>query len=300
MLPVTRQADGRKQPLARALVGARWFTRSDGRFQANWLRLAPLAILLLVAVFGQWMVTYPPTQVVGPTSLAPGREFWLGTDSSGLDVYSQLVAAARADVLMSLLVVALATATGIAIGLVVGMNEAAANMRGGAARALGRVVDFIQTVPFVVVGLVAVSFYGANVLTLVCAASLVMVPGQAKLVRTEVLFVRSNAYLDAARMAGFGEFELTIRHVLPNALWPALGNATAMLGISITLIAALGFLGVGLPPPTPEWGSMISRGASDAAVGRWWAAGFPALALAGTMIAFSQAAAVLLPKRRGL
>jgi peptide/nickel transport system permease protein len=299
MLP-TRDAEMGEPAGLFGAAGAGRLRGPANRSDLKWPRVAPLLVLLFVAAFGPWMTAYPPTEVVGPTSVAPSRAFWFGTDSSGLDVYSQLVAATRADVLMSLLVVGLATAAGIAIGLVVGMNEAAGGIRGAAARALGRIVDFVQTVPFVVVGLVAVSFYGANIATLVCAAALVMFPGQTRLVRAEVLFVRGNAYLDAARMAGLGEFELTIRHVLPNALWPALGNATAMLGISITMIAALGFLGVGLPPPTPEWGSMISRGASDAAVGRWWAAGFPALALALTMIAFSQAAAVLLPKRRGL
>jgi peptide/nickel transport system permease protein len=180
------------------------------------------------------------------------------------------------------------------------MNESEPGVRGLAARTLGRIIDFVQALPFVVVALVMLSFYGASAITLVAATTLVLFPLQMRVVRTEVLRVRSEAYLAAARMAGLSELELSIRHVLPNAAWPALENATVVFGISVTLMAALGFLGVALPPPTPEWGSMISRGASDAAVGRWWAAGFPALALALTMIAFSQAAAVLLPKRRGL
>lgn len=178
------------------------------------------------------------------------------------------------------------------------MNECMGGVRGHLARGAGRVIDFMQALPAIVIGLVAVTFYGANVATLICAVSFILCPVQMRLVRTEVLRVRFDAYLDAARMAGLSEFQLTLRHVLPNSCWPALENVTVLFGTSIVLLAALGFLGVGLPPPAPEWGSMIARGAAEASSGRWWAAGFPTLALALTVAGVVLSSAVLFPKRR--
>ncbi len=197
-----------------------------------------------------------------------------------------------------MVVVCLASGLGVSLGLLLGMNESARGVRGFLARGAGRVIDFVQALPAIVIGLVAVTFYGASLLTLICAVSFILCPIQMRLVRTEVLRVRFDAYLDAARLAGLSEFELTLRHVLPNSCWPALENLTVLFGTSIILLAALGFLGVGLPPPAPEWGSMIARGATEASSGRWWAAGFPTLALALTVSSAALSSAVLFPKRR--
>jgi peptide/nickel transport system permease protein len=262
------------------------------------LSLVPAGLFLLLTVFGPLLVKYDPTKVVGPTSAPPSGDFWFGTDSAGLDVYSQLVAATRLDMVMAMGVVAIATGLGIALGLLLGMNEAARGPLGWFTRGLARVIDFLQAVPAVIFGLVAVSFYGQNAITLVLAVAFALCPVQVRLVRTEVLRVRSEAYLEAARMAGLSEFELTIRHVLPNSCWPAIENATVLFGTSIIIMSALGFMGIGLPPPTPEWGSMMSRGATDAASGRWWSAGFPALALALAVASTAIAAATLLGRRR--
>jgi peptide/nickel transport system permease protein len=178
--------------------------------------------------------------------------------------------------------------------LLIGMQESRRDVFGVVARAVARTLDLMQAVPAVVVGLAMVSFYGASKSTLILAISVIVTPIQSRLVRTEVLRVRSEAYLDAARMAGLSEFQLTVRNVLPNSSWPALENASVIFGVAVILTAALGFLGVGLPPPAPEWGSMISRGASDAAVGRWWSFAFPAIALVLTVASAACAAATLM------
>lgn len=262
------------------------------------LRLGPAACVVLLAVSGPWIVAYDPTKVVGPTSSPPSAEFWFGTDTAGLDVYSQLVAAARLDLVMALAVIAIATGIGIVLGLLLGVNEADRGPLGLFSRGIARIIDFIQAVPAVIFGLVAVSFYGQHASTLVFAVGLALCPVQVRLVRTEVLRVRSEAYIEAARLSGLSEFELAVHHILPNSCWPAIENATVLFGTSIIIMWALGFIGVGLPPPIPEWGSMMSRGATDAAVGRWWSAGFPAAALALTVASVALAATVLFPNRR--
>jgi peptide/nickel transport system substrate-binding protein len=270
------------------------------RRRPPWLGFAPAVLVFLVALAGPYLTPYPATKVVGPISAPPDAKFWMGTDSAGLDVFSQLMAGARTDIVMASVVVLLATSAGAVLGMFIGMNEASPGALGVVGRFLSRVLDFVQALPFVIIGLVAVALYGANVVTLILAASLVLVPLQTRLVRIEVLRVRTEAYLDAARMAGLGEFALMMRHVLPNSARPALENATVVFGVSITLIAALGFLGVALPPPAPEWGSMISRGATDAAVGKWWAAGFPTLALALTMWSVVEASKAAFGWRRAM
>jgi peptide/nickel transport system permease protein len=244
-----------------------------------WLGLAPVAALVVAAIVGPWVTPYSPTSVVGPTSISPNGQFWFGTDSNGLDVFSRVLAATRVNMEIAWSVVALTTVGGVALGLLVGMNEASRGPLGVLSRGLARLIDLIQAVPAVLIGLVLVAFYGGHLAVLIGAISIVLLPIQMRLVRVEVLRVRGEAFVDAARMAGMTEFELTVRTVLPNSTRAALENVSVVFALATILTAALGFLGVGLPPPTPEWGAMISSGASDAALGRWWSALFPTLAL---------------------
>lgn len=243
----------------------------------------PVALVLLIALIGPWVVPFEPTKVVGAPSLSPDSEFLLGTDSTGLDVFSRTIAGARIDVTIALFVTIAATLGGILIGLTIGMNESGRGFGGFLARGAARFLDLLEAVPTVIVALVVVSFFGTSSPTMIFTLSVILAPIQARLVRTEVLRVRGDAYLDAARQAGLSETQLVFRHVLPNSSVPALQNASVVFGLTIILTAALGFLGVGLPPPTPEWGSMITRGAGDAAIGKLWAAGAPALALCLTV-----------------
>ncbi|WP_353807646.1 ABC transporter permease [Agromyces sp. SYSU T00194] len=247
------------------------------------LGLIPLAVLVVVAVVGPLVVPFDPTKVAGAAYLPPGAEHWFGTDSAGLDVYSRTIAATGLNVFIGVMVALLATAIGIVIGVVLGLNEPASGFRGMAARGLSRAVDLLQSVPAILVGVVAVAFYGAEVASITIAVAVILAPIQIRLVRTETLRVRSEGYVDAARIAGAIGPEVAVRHVLPNSLGPALQNSSVIFGLAVIVTAGLGFIGVGLAPPTAEWGAMLSRGAADALVGNWWAAAFPATALALTV-----------------
>jgi peptide/nickel transport system permease protein len=261
--------------------------RRSGLGVGSWIAAVLLGLVLLVAVIGPLIAPYDPTGVVGLPSRPPSGEHWGGTDSTGMDVFSRTLAGTRIDVAIAVFSTVLATVFGIVVGLAVGMNESRRGPVGMAARGLSRLLDLLQAIPVVIIGLVVVSFFGTNTLTMILAIAVILMPIQARLTRTEVLRVRGDAYLDAARQAGQHELRLILKHVLPNSVRPALLNVSVILGISIVLTASLGFLGVGLPPPTPEWGSMIAHGAGDAAVGKWWSAGLPAIALCITVASAS-------------
>jgi peptide/nickel transport system permease protein len=252
-------------------------------------RLYPLAVFVLLAALGPALVPYDTGRTVGTPYTPPDGTFWFGTDGSGLDVFSRTVTATRLNLLLAAMVALVSTVGGALLGLVLGMNEARSGPVGAAARALTRVLDLVQAVPAILVGLVIVAFFGTSNTTLVIAMAIILAPIQARLVRTETLRVRSEAYLDAARMAGLSELRLTWRHVMPNAVGPALSNVSVVFAIAIIITAALGFVGAGVPPPTPEWGSMLAKGATDAQVGRWWPGTFPAVALALSVASVSMA-----------
>ncbi|MCM0620140.1 ABC transporter permease [Nocardioides bruguierae] len=254
-------------------------TKPRHRRVGFWLRLLPFAILVVLAVLGPWLAPMDPERVVGPSSSAPDGEFWFGTDANGMDVLSRVLAAFRLDVTIAIAVTALTTVLAIVIGLVAGMYDSHRGPLGWAARLLGRLIDLVQAIPVMIAGLVVVSFFGRNSLVISLALAVVLVPFSARLMRTEVGVVKHAGYLDAGRLSGESELRILVRRVLPNSLLPVIENTSAIFGMAIIFCAALGFLGVGVPVPTAEWGSMLATGAPDAAVGRWWGVLFPSLAL---------------------
>lgn len=264
----------------------------------NTVKVVPLVVLVLVALCSPLFIPFDPVVVAGAASEAPSGAHWFGTDSSGLDVFSRTLAASRLNLSIALVVTVCATLIGAIVGLTIGMNESRRGPLGWASRGSARLVDLVEAIPSVLTGLVIIAFFGAGTTTLMISLSIILAPIQIRLVRTEVLRVRSEAYLDAARGGGQSEFQLTVRHVLPNSVTAAVENASVIFAVAIIVTAALGFVGAGVAPPTPEWGSMLARGSSDAAVGRWWPAAFPALALGITIAAVSTGFNELLRRRR--
>jgi len=269
--------------------------RSTAR--VRWWLYVPAALVVLVAAVGPFATPHDPVGIVGRPSTAPGGEFWFGTDTNGMDVFSRVVAATRTNLLVAAAATAVATVVAVLIGLVAGVWESQGGLRGVLGRAVARFLDITDAVPSVIIGLVLVALFGASSGTIVAALVVVGFPRQAKLVRSEVLKVRSDPFVDSARMAGSSGTRVMFGTILPNSLGPALENLSAVFGVSIIVEAALGFLGVGLPPPTPEWGTMIATGAADALNLRWWGAAFPTLALIVTVSSISTASAEFLRRR---
>ncbi len=256
-------------------------------------------LLILVTVFAKAFIPYDPEKVVGMADQPPGGDFKFGTDATGMDIFSRTFAAAQVDITMAFAVTVVSTVIGVLIGLIIGSYESRTGISGWTSRGVTRFLDLTDAIPPLVVGVVIVGLMGASVVSLSVALALIMMPNQARLTRAEVLKVRSDAYVEAGLIAGLRPLQVTMRHVLPNSIRPAIENCSSVFGYSIIVLASLGFLGIGLNPPTPEWGSMISSGVSAVMLGSWWPTLFPALALMLAVIAAAMVTALLTRLSRG-
>lgn len=267
--------------------------------RASLVSAVPFLVLVLIAVVGPLIVPFDPERVAGKAGLAPNGQHYFGTDATGLDVFSRTVAAVRIDLFMAFSVTVFATVSGLIIGLIIGMNEASSGLPGLLGRGATRVVDLSDAIPALIVGIVVVGLFGPSILSLSVALGLILMPNQVRLTRAEVLKVRGDAYLDAARMSGQRPAQIMFRHVLPNSCRPAIENSSLIFGVSIIVAASLGFLGIGLAPPTPEWGAMVSSGMSDVMLGTWWTTLFPAVALCLAVACAAMATGALTRLTRG-
>jgi peptide/nickel transport system permease protein len=239
--------------------------------------IAGLAITvswLLIAVFGPWLLPYNPVQ--GDPSLVaapPSMSHPFGMDKYGRDVLARVVAGCRYDLFISVVAVGLAVIAGTIIG------SASGFIGGGFDNFLMRIIDMILAFPSFVLALVFVAVLGPTLSVLVVALSLRFIPMYARLVRGEILSEKLKEYAIAARAIGCSDTRLVFHHLLPNSLGPVVTQSTMNLSWAILNAAGLSFLGLGVQPPTPEWGVMISEGSPYIVSGQWWMSFFPGAAL---------------------
>jgi peptide/nickel transport system permease protein len=238
--------------------------------------------IVLLAVLAPVLARFPPETANPAASLQPpGGAHWLGTDSSGFDIYSRLLYAARNDLVIGLVGALTALCLGAAIGLVV------AAVGGLVDGVVSRLVDLLQSIPLFITALLLVTLFGQRVSNIVIAVTIVYLPLFVRTFRTEGGALMERSFVRSARISGVSSPHVLIRHVLPNAMAPALGQWATCVGWAILMASGLGFVGAGLKPPTPEWGSMISDGAPLVATGQWWVAFFPGAAIAITIAGFA-------------
>lgn len=243
--------------------------------------LAICVIAALLAVIGPWIVPHNPTEATGVVNAAPSWSHPFGTDASGLDVFSRVIAAPRIDVTVALVATILSVVVGSLIGLL------ASFFRGPAGELVMRVSDTVQAFPLFVLAVVFVVLAGRSLLNIIVVIVLFNVPIYLRLIRSEVLALRTRAFVEAARANGESPVSIALRHVLPNAMTPGLAQAPVTLGYAIVIIAGLSFVGAGVQPPTPEWGAMINAGKDDVILGIWWTSVFPGVAMALTVFGFA-------------
>jgi len=211
----------------------------------------------------------------------PDATFLFGTDTHGRDMLSRIIYGARVSLIVGFLSVAIGTLAGTLIGLVSGYWE------GSIDQALQRLVDTLMAFPGIVLALAVLSVLGQSLLNIILVIGLVIAPGASRVVRGTVLSVKHNTYVDAARAAGASSWRIILWHILPNVFAPILIIASVWLGNAIVIEAALSFLGLGTPPPTPTWGGMLSGEGRRSLETAPYLAIFPGLAISIVVLAFN-------------
>lgn len=246
---------------------------------------AGLALLVVQAVaiaFAPWLVAYSPVEADPLRSLLPpSAEHWFGTDVSGMDIFARVVYATRINLLISIVAVGGAFLASVPIGLLIGFY------RGPASALAMRVLDFVQSFPIFVLGMALVSVMGQEIWNVAIVLAVLFIPMFARLIRGEVLSLRERPFVAAARCSGARDTTIMFRHLLPNALTPAIVQISIAIGMAILLTAGLSFIGAGVRMPTPEWGLMVSSGAQQMILGVWWVALFPGLAIVLAVLCFA-------------
>jgi len=241
-----------------------------------------VTLAILMAIVGPSLVPYDPmTALPGAALQPPSPEHWFGTDRSGMDVFSRVVAAARIDVSIGIAATVLAWLIGTPLGVLTGYYQGV--MTDVALRA----ADVIQAFPVMVLGMAMVAVTGQQITNVIWVMAFLYAPIYLRLVRSQAIGERDTQYVLAARCSGNSEPRIAFRHVAPNCIAIAIIQASVNVGSTILLTAGLSFIGAGVRVPIPEWGSMISIGAPNIMTGEWWPAVFPGVFLSITVLGFA-------------
>ncbi len=259
--------------------------RATGRIRfllSSAFRYMPALFLLLVvltAVFANVIAPYDPNKqdlanlLTGPTLAHP-----LGTDSLGRDVLSRMIFGSRISLLVGVSSVAVAMVIGVLLGI------ASAMIGGRTGEAIMRVADLSLTLPGILIALAVAATVGPSLTNVILIIALLYWAQFARMVRAEALSIRERDYVQAAIAIGCGPFRILRLHILPNLVNTIIVLATLEIAAAVLLESTLSFLGVGVPPPTPTWGSMVSEGRAYVELG-WWVITFPGLAIMLTVLA---------------
>jgi len=262
----------------------RRYVRAYVRSASSMAGLVIVAVFLMVAGIGPWIVPYPE-DARGAVHLErklqpPSAAHWFGTDEVGNDVYTRVILGARVSLQIGLIITVVAALVGVPLGIVAG------HVGGRVGEIIMRVTDVFLSVPALVLALAVVGALGPGILNAMIALSLVWWPGYVRLVQAKTLALGQETFVEAARAGGAGRRRIVLVHLLPNCVSPIVVKASMDMGAAILAAASLGFIGLGAQPPYPEWGAMISYGRNYLPTW-WWYSAFPGLAIYLTVLGFN-------------
>jgi peptide/nickel transport system permease protein len=239
-------------------------------------------LIVVTAAIGPYIVPYDPLASDTAAALqAPSLTHWFGTDQLGRDVFSRVVVATRLDFMIAIFSVAL-------VFLMGGLAGVAAGFFGGwTDRIVSRLADTIMAFPLFVLAMGIVATLGNNVENIVLATAIVNFPLYARVARAEANVRRDAGFVQAARLSGNGEMRILLAHILPNIMPIMIVQMSLTMGYAILNAAGLSFIGLGVRPPTPEWGILVAEGAGFMVSGEWWISFFPGLALMVAVFCFN-------------
>jgi peptide/nickel transport system permease protein len=246
------------------------------------LGLALVALLLVLSLVAPLFYTIDPLRPDPSNALqAPSSAHLLGTDTFGRDILSRILHAARLDFGIAFSVAGIALAVGTSLG---GFSGYAGGIVDDVVM---RIVDLMLSFPAFILALAITVMLGNRIVFVIAALAFAYTPYFVRLTRGEVLKLRDSEYADAARVVGNPPWRVAYRHVFPNSVAPAIVLGSIVLGWAILDASALGFLGIGIRPPTPEWGTMVADGSANITSGQWWTWLFPGLAILLVVLCFN-------------
>ncbi|GAA4128935.1 ABC transporter permease subunit [Aminobacter aganoensis] len=272
-------------PSRRARLAEFWYYFSENRGAV--IGLVFFIFLVLLAIFAPLIAPHDPTQQYRDAVLVPpvwqegGRaDFLLGTDAVGRDMLSRLIFGTQFSLFVGVIVTTLSLVVGVVFGVIAGY------FRGWVDTAIMRVMDIILAFPSLLLALVLVAILGPGLVNAMIAISLVYQPHFVRLARAAVMSEKTRDYVVAAKVAGAGHARLMFKTILPNCMAPLIVQATLSFSSAILDAAALGFLGMGAQPPTPEWGTMLAE-AREFIQSKWWVVTLPGVAILITVLAIN-------------
>lgn len=239
-------------------------------------------LILLLGLFGPAIAPYDPLSTNASNALKPPSwSNWFGTDQLGRDVLSRVIVATRLDLAISIAAVAISFAVGSVIGSLAGYYGGIID------RISGRFIDTIMAFPLFVLAMGIVAALGNTVENIVYATAIINLPFYARVARAEVNIRRNAGFVQAAKLSGNSDLRVLAGHIFPNALPPMMVQISLNMGWAILNAAGLSFIGLGVRPPTPEWGILVAEGANFIVSGEWWLAIFPGGALMIAVFTFN-------------
>ena len=265
--------------LRRAAGGLRLFVRRSP-LSAFWGCIA--ALIVMMAVAAPMLAPFDPLKSdFRAMTKPPSERHVFGSDQIGRDVLSRVIYGSRASLTVALGAVLFGTTLGALWGL-------ASGFLGGRFDLVSqRIIEFLQSFPDLILAMAIAMALGAGFGTVIVAIAITRIPFGGRVIRAVVLSLKEMSYVEAARGVGASKLRVMLRHILPQCLAPYLILATTHLGVAIIIEAALGFLGVGIPPPTPTWGNMLADSLNGGLVPPWWLVLFPGAAITLTVLAFN-------------
>lgn len=262
-----------------ARPNALWLALRKNRL--SWVGLGLLAIIVLAAVFAPWLAPHDPMQQnIAYRLEPPSAEFWLGTDSYGRDVLSRLIYGARVSLLVGFGAIMIAMFIGSSLGILAGY------VGGLVDQIIMGLVDVLLSFPTLLLGLMVAAMLGASLENLIIAIAITEIAPFVRVARAPTIALKQRDFVEAGRALGFGPIRLMRVHILPNMVSDVVVLGSLWMASAIRTEASLSFIGLGVPPPTATWGSMIREGFENI-LDAWWLTVFPSLAILLTVLALN-------------
>ena len=212
-----------------------------------------LSVLILGAIFAPWIVPYDyAEQNIEDAYMSPCAAHLCGTDEFGRDIFSRILMGSRLSLIIGFIAVAIAIIVGGLLGAIAGYYQKAVD------NIIMRFMDILMSIPQLLLAIAITATLGSSIINLMIAVGVAAIPGYSRIVRASVLSVRDQEFVEAARAVGTSDFKIIMKHILPNCLAPIIVKATLDVAICILSAAGMSFIGIGLQPPSPEWGAMLA------------------------------------------